>query len=1240
MRRLLLLVWILGAPLARAQEDDSNLRAKKAGKGEAKAKAEKDATLTKKAPSVTPDKSLAGDITRKKTNKGEIAPALQYDQFRLGLESQVATKRTEQIRDLKKIIDLTPKESAETPDLLFRLGELYWEESKFYFFQANRKDDDRINAMNRNDKDGEQRAVQEKEELSAQSKEFAQKAVEQYSTIVQNYKNFKRTDEVLYFLGKNLLEAGEDRKALVAFRRLIDKYQKSKFLPDAYLAFAEYYFDTSKGKHDVLEKALENYKNAANYPENQSYGFAIYKQGWCYFNLADYHKAMDQFRAVVLFAQLAGDAAVEKDTGKKGAGKGTLAREARNDFVRAFERAADLGPGDAKAEFAKLAEKPEDRFLMLKQLAGLYYEDGKDREAALSFNMLIKEKPLSPEAPGFQAKIVDCVLRAGNKKMTLQQVRQLVKVIQDVEKSGNVKEDKDKKALAEARELSERTLSNLAVNWHNEAKKTRDDETFALASEVYSDYLALFADSAKAYDLRFFWAELLNDNLQTPDHFEKAAEQYSKVLADDIKKVEAKAKPGKFMVNAAYNAILANDEVVKAAEAAGKLKTQVPEDPTQKAQIPPEKQALLDACERYLKYVPNGDKKVEIAFKAANIYYRHNYLDEAVKRFSDLALNHPEYKFENGDRAGEIAANLVLDSYNLLKDYAKVKEWAVKFYQEPKLATGTFKDYLQKLIPEVTFKLANQLDAKKDYCKAAEAYLGFVGEFPHAEIADKALYNASIDFYNCKQLDKSIAARKRIINGYPKSEFVPACIYSNAEGDEAMAEFDEAARLYEAYAQGFEKSRSAKGKKAAPAAHPAKKGKGGKDAKDAKEGAEEKGAQVWDEGKAQIALYNAGVFREALGDVKRALADRELFLELWPDAPDSEKVQLSIPDLLERAGQFGKAQAKLEDYEKKFSKDPNKILMAEGRIAGLYENKMHRAKEAFRIHERILRYYDSLAQKTKKGLDNTALDAVARAHYVMSEDDFKKFESIKLRWSKLNRLNELKATIKDKAKGLETVQKRYTQTVSFKAGDPAICALYKIGEAYDTFADALVKVPMPKGVPPDLEDAIRQEFGAQSQPAKDKASEAFTAAVQKSRELDVYNDCSNKALARLRDLGVGPFPPMQEEKAEVKGTRVSAQVTGEGILADIEAVPVLSPEQMEENRQKANEIARQTKDLKVKDAPVEPVEKERDVAPTKDELDPTPEAAVAPVPKSQPAGEGDAKKGTTPKKGDEPEDAP
>jgi hypothetical protein len=77
---------------------------------------------------------------------GHRRSPLEYDQFQLGVERQISDKRRSQIDSLQRIIELSGT-SKETPDLLFRLGELYFEEARDYFFQANRKDDDLIRGL-------------------------------------------------------------------------------------------------------------------------------------------------------------------------------------------------------------------------------------------------------------------------------------------------------------------------------------------------------------------------------------------------------------------------------------------------------------------------------------------------------------------------------------------------------------------------------------------------------------------------------------------------------------------------------------------------------------------------------------------------------------------------------------------------------------------------------------------------------------------------------------------------------------------------------------------------------------------------------------------------------------------------------------------------------------------------------------------------------------------------------------
>ncbi len=455
------------------------------------AKAQKEQKDTRHAG---PEAYLAGDVRRKKA-KEEFKPQVEYDAFRFTLELQVADKRRSQMDTLQKIIQLGTS-NQEMPDLLFRYAELAWEESRYFFFEANRKDDDWLQAKQKDDQAGMAQALADKDALLKHSASWQAEAIARYKQILRKYPGYPHTDEVLYFLGHNLWDDNQEKEALGIYKLLVTRFAQSKYVPDAYLAFGEYYFNNSNGQRSELSKALAAYKKAASYPENKVYLYALYKQGWCYYNLGDFPQSLDMFKTVIQFADL--------QSSLNSGNKLKLAKDARRDYVLAYSRYGS--PLAAKDDFQKVGGS-ENWWPMLKGLASLYYDDGKDKEAILVYRDLIRERPLSPDAPFFQARVVDAAMRIGNKKYTSEQARALVKVLQDVEGSGVIKTVQDKKLVADARELAERTLSNLAVTWHNEGKKTRDDETLARANDAYAFYLTIFPDGPKSYDLHFYHGE-------------------------------------------------------------------------------------------------------------------------------------------------------------------------------------------------------------------------------------------------------------------------------------------------------------------------------------------------------------------------------------------------------------------------------------------------------------------------------------------------------------------------------------------------------------------------------------------------------------------------------------------------------------------------------------------------------------------------------------------------------------
>ena len=68
------------------------------------------------------------------------------------------------------------------------------------------------------------------------------------------YGSYKRMDEVLFYLAYMLNQVKKEDAARKYFKRLIKDYPKSKFIPYAFLAFGDYFFDQKQ-----LEDALKFY---------------------------------------------------------------------------------------------------------------------------------------------------------------------------------------------------------------------------------------------------------------------------------------------------------------------------------------------------------------------------------------------------------------------------------------------------------------------------------------------------------------------------------------------------------------------------------------------------------------------------------------------------------------------------------------------------------------------------------------------------------------------------------------------------------------------------------------------------------------------------------------------------------------------------------------------------------------------------------------------------------------------
>jgi tetratricopeptide (TPR) repeat protein len=1065
---------------------------------------------------VAPDAALQGSLTGKKAAAGPGGPALDFDTFRLKVEVQLSDKRREEIASLQKLIRLGGS-AEELPGWYFRLAELLWEESQYFFFEAGRRDD-RIIALGRGNPGEVARLQAEKRDLEGQSLRFQDQALALYKAIVQKYPQYPRMDEVLFFLAENLAKRNRfDEDAMKAYRALIQRYPQSRFVPDSWLAFGEYYFEKANKADRLgnLRKAMEAYKRAASYTESSVYGFAMYKQGWVHYNLGQWAEALDLFRAVIYFGELP-TSSIPADR------KLALVKEARKDYVRTYSHVGS--PEGAADEFRRVGG--ESGWMdMLKSLAGLYFDDAKDRDAVVAYARLIREKPLSPEAPLFQSRIVTSAGRMGRKDAAVEQAHVFAKMLREIEAAAG-KDEKAQKALDDARRDAENTLRTLAVQYHNEWKKTRDEPVAGHAAAVYRDYLDLFPDAKTAYEMRFFHAELLYAQAE----FERAGAEYDRVALQDARAVDARPpeKPGKFFKDALENSVFAYDVVAKRLDETEK---RVATDPTKRIPMAAQRQALLTACNRYLKYQPQGDKWVEIAYKAANLHYRHNDFMPATDLFTRIVLDHPQ-----SELAG-YSTNLVLDAYNLLGDWRNVNGWARRFYANAALtkAHPALKDDLARVIEQSAFKLIEDHERKRDYEAAAEAYLAFVRDWPGSRLAPTALYNASIDLGRANRMEEAVRVRDQLLARYPSDPLVPKCVWDNAQAYEAIAEFARSADYYERYFRSW---------KASKGPTPAARGK--------KEAAAPPPAAGWDERKANDAIVNVAVFRAGLKDWARAEAASLAYLETWPAGADASRIFLSLADLYAKQGSRPRELKQLEEYQRRWAKDPDEWLAVQHRIALLLE-KSGNAAGARRAYEIGLAQYRRSPSRVKE----RGMAIVAEAMLREAEPTFDEYARIDFNV----RPKDLRYQLDRKKKKLMDVQQRYAAVVKLKQAEPAVCALYRIALASSGFAQALLEAPVPKEIRAKAEyvEEYRAQLQEAASPHESDASQGAQLALQAAKDYGIASDCSRKAEQLLARYQPDAVAGALETPPRIPAPPVPERPRGYGLVEAIQAVPVARP---------------------------------------------------------------------------------
>lgn len=734
----------------------------------------------------------------KRTKPAEPKPGMRAEDI-LAAAAETRDLRIEQIRLLETLVEETPDDQPiEKADLIFRIADTYGQLARNHRLLGM---DDELSA-------GKATAAAEKKrrrdsaKANARASAVARKAsLAGFEKLFANraYQAYPRLDVALFAYGFTLQQGGDAdrRKSREVYHRLLTEFPRSPFVPHAYLAFADYFFEQNQ-----LSNAEGFYGKVLAFPSSNVYHYARYMLGWVHINQGRHEDAGREFLTVL--RETAGNA--DHDV---------LHRAARKDFVRAFSEFGDVRKG--WQTFEKLDAATAAASFEL--LAELYVEQGKSEKAVFALRQLIKEAPKSPRVCAWQHDIAVSMLTTpgvspGDKVL---EIERLVKL------HGALAQGKTLPAaeLRDCRENAAAISGEMARAFHSEADKTRDPATAALADRLYGAYLGGFADAADAGETQYFHAELRwmragwePDGRKASVLWEETAQAFTAVVKSKKLKGPLLEESASAAVDAWSNALAVDPRpklapvTYKTGATGGGLPAPQP--------LPASEQAMIAAIDDYLAFIPDAKnpRRVEMMFRKANALRRRDHLDAALPVFEQIVEKHP------GHEAALYAANIVLDIHILAGRHDRVAAWGRWFVAHPgfyEARPGQDRTALADRVGDVN-RIAARLDAEakekqarksKDYAgfvACGEAYLALfndeVARNPGAGIAeglDEMLYNAGVCFEDGRSLSAAIMVYRALRDRFPASKAAARALARLGNSYAQVAYYDEAAEAFEEY---------------------------------------------------------------------------------------------------------------------------------------------------------------------------------------------------------------------------------------------------------------------------------------------------------------------------------------------------------------------------------------------------------------------------------------------------------
>lgn len=411
--------------------------------------------------------------------------AFEYEHKDLEEEKKKSIQRLEKdkrkieaaVKTTKTLIDRS-RHRPYLPELYLRLAELYIEKSRVVYLLRKSQDPESKSALNQ-----------------LETNSLKKEAIEIYQRILDHFPDFADQDKVYFFMAHEYSELGKLDQMVKQYRNLIRHHRDSEYAPEAFLLLGDYFFSRQN-----LPFALKNYKAVLDYPNSSASVIARYKLGWCHINNADYKLALKLFEQAVATSE--GSKKIDIDTYQHV----NVRMEALIDLAFCYPEVYKKGrPEKALEYFQKLAWSRQAYVTVLEKLANRYYVKKKWHPSAVVYRQLAELRHDPEYLIEYAGRIYECVQAMGTYRDVDQDVKFIVKALEQQKYSIHVSEKKKQKNLKELELYARDIITHL----HERARKKRSKRGFEQATAAYNIYLDFFNKGPVQRQMRANYAEAL-----------------------------------------------------------------------------------------------------------------------------------------------------------------------------------------------------------------------------------------------------------------------------------------------------------------------------------------------------------------------------------------------------------------------------------------------------------------------------------------------------------------------------------------------------------------------------------------------------------------------------------------------------------------------------------------------------------------------------------------------------------